>query len=218
MKTDLLEALKQIAILGGARHSIEISSKTLGKILGVSQQTASKRLIDLERAGAIKRSMSVKKQRIVLTDTGLQELRREYLGYRRIFEEDNRVYISGKAMSGLGEGRYYMMQKGYIDQFRERLGFIPYPGTLNIDLDEGEASKLQILDASPGILISGFQSGERTFGDVKCFKAKIKDIECAAIIPKRTHHRRTIEVVAEESLRRLMDIKDGNIVELVIEI
>lgn len=216
MQSDIIETLKRIALLGGSKHEIEISSKALGESMGVSQQTASKRLIDLEKSGAIRRGMSVKRQRLAITDAGLRELRKEYVEYRRIFEDDGRIYLSGKAASGVGEGRYYMSQKGYLSQFKKELDFEPYPGTLNVDLTEAEASKLQTLDAMKGIAIGGFTSEGRTFGEVKCFKAKIKDIDCAVIIPKRTHYRHTVEIVAEKRLRDILKLQDGSAVEIVV--
>ncbi len=218
MNPILIETLKRIALLGGAKRELEISSSALGSSLGVSQQAASKRLIDMEKAGAVRRGMSVKRQRVKITESGIRELRREYLEYRRIFEDRNRIYLSGKAASGVGEGRYYMSQNEYLEQFGKALGFEPYHGTLNIDLDDAEASKLQSLDASEGIVLRGFSSGGRTFGDVKCFKAKIKGAECAVIIPKRTHYRHMVEVVAAKRLRETLGIKDGDILELMIEI
>ncbi|MDD5502366.1 MAG: DUF120 domain-containing protein [Candidatus Thermoplasmatota archaeon] len=216
MQYDMIETLKRIALLGGAKHEIEISSKALGESMGVSQQTASKRLIDLEKSGAIKRGMSVKRQRITITEHGLKELRREYVEYRRIFEDDRRIYLSGVVASGVGEGRYYMSQKGYLSQFKKELGFDPYPGTLNVDLSEAEASKLQMLDAMKGVALGGFTSEGRTFGEVKCFKAKIKDIDCAVIIPKRTHYRHTVEIVAEKRLRDALGLADGSAVEIIV--
>jgi len=121
-------------------------------------------------------------------------------------------------VSGVGEGRYYVSQKEYLAQFGKALGFEPYPGTLNLDLDEAEASKLQMLDAAEGVVLRGFNSQGRTFGDVKCFRAKISDVECAVIIPKRTHYRHTVEVVAAKRLREALGIKDGGAVELVISL
>ena len=39
-----------------------------------------------------------------------------------------------KIVSGMGEGAYYMSLKGYRNQFIEKLGYEPYPGTLNVKL------------------------------------------------------------------------------------
>jgi len=41
-------------------------------------------------------------------------------------------------VSGKGEGRFYSSKRKYAEQFSENLGFLPYPGTLNVKLDGGE--------------------------------------------------------------------------------
>ena len=52
--------------------------------------------------------------------------------------KNKRVVLTGRVKSGLGEGRYYMSQKGYRAQFAKRLGIDPYPGTLNLRLSRAE--------------------------------------------------------------------------------
>ena len=44
--------------------------------------------------------------------------------------------VVGEVSSGLGEGRYYISRKSYIIQFQEKLGFIPFLGTLNIRVSQ----------------------------------------------------------------------------------
>lgn len=56
-------------------------------------------------------------------------LRTQYHAYRRIFEGPAKLTVSGHVASGLGEGRYYLSQPGYVVQFTERLGYAPYPVT-----------------------------------------------------------------------------------------
>ena len=36
----------------------------------------------------------------------------------------------------MGEGSYYMSLKGYKKQFKEKLGYEPFPGTLNLKLED----------------------------------------------------------------------------------
>jgi len=65
----------------------------------------------------------------------------------------------GRVVGGLGQGQYYISRKGYRNQFFQKLGFVPFPGTLNIKLDE---------PFNPGphqILIEGFREEERSLGN-----------------------------------------------------
>ena len=41
-----------------------------------------------------------------------------------------------KIASGLGQAQYFLTLEGYGRQFLQRLGFVLFPGTLNIPLEE----------------------------------------------------------------------------------
>jgi riboflavin kinase len=116
--------------------------------------------------------------------------------------------------SGLGEGAFYMRQKGYRDQFRKKLWFEPYEGTLNLKMAGPDLAKMQVLQDSPGIEIAGFEAGGRTFGGAKCFLATAGRVDCAVIMPIRTHHTDVLEVISKHYLRNALGIKDGDIVEM----
>ena len=52
--------------------------------------------------------------------------------------------IEGEIVSGLGKGSYFLSQEFYTKEFEKNLGFIPYPGTLNVIVSEeylGEINK-----------------------------------------------------------------------------
>ena len=51
--------------------------------------------------------------------------------------------VTGVLFSGLGEGAYYIMIKGYRKQFQSKLGFDPFPGTLNLRLDSTVDRKIR---------------------------------------------------------------------------
>lgn len=204
--------------MGGIRGFIEVSSQDLAQRLETSQQTSSRRILELERYGYIRREKGVRRQLIRLTDQGVGLLLDEYGAYKRIFEQDQQLRLKGRVASGLGEGRYYLDQKGYIEQFESKLGFRPYPGTLNIEVRGPELNKLRILKSSHAIAIEPFHDKERTFGAVDAWNAQIADVACAAILPKRTHHTRTLEVIASEYLRDRLKLKDGDEVEVVVRL
>ena len=112
----------------------------------------------------------------------------------------------------MGEGKYYMGMTGYKNQFKEKLGFAPYPGTLNIKLRGAEdLSARQSLSGLPGTHIEGFKEENRTFGSVKCFSAEVEGINGAVVMPKRTHHAPdTLEVISETHIRSQLKLEDGD--------
>jgi len=57
----------------------------------------------------------------------------------------------------------------------------------------------------------------RTYGAVKAFRARIRGIESAVVMPERTHHPSdVIEVVAPVKLRDVLGLRDGDRVEIEI--
>jgi len=211
-----VETIKAIALLGGIKEFVNLSSRELGRLIGVSQQSASQRILELVREGLVARDLATRRQRIRLTPKGAEVLRKEYADYQRIFEVKETLTIAGSVTSGLGEGAFYMRQRGYKDQFRKKLWFEPYEGTLNLKISGGDVAKLRILQESPGIEISGFEAGGRTFGGAKCFLATLGHIDCAVIMPIRTHHTDVLEVISKHYLRTAVGLKDGDVVELIV--
>lgn len=211
-----LQVLKHLAMEGAMEDFIPVSSGELGRDLGLSQQTASRRILDLLDKGLIHRELGARRQMIRLTEDGMKALQSEYADYVSIFEVRDRVTLRGTVVSGLGEGRYYIEQNGYREQFRKLLDMDPFVGTLNIRLAGEDRGKIQLLRRSTGVPLRGFTQGSRTFGAVKAFHALLGDIRCAVVMPQRSHHMDTIEIISEHQLRSLLDVRDGDDVELQV--
>jgi riboflavin kinase len=217
-KDRLIIALRKIALMGGMHDYISISSRELGDTLGMSQQSASKRILELLGEGWIQRDLGARRQRIRLTDKGIGALRHEYSEYQRIFETRDHVLLHGEVVTGMGEGQYYVNQEGYQEQFLSMLGFKPYEGTLNVRVQSSDMHNLSLLQGAKGIRIKGFERNGRTFGDVVCYLAKVQNIECAVVVPKRSHYEDIIEVICKYHLRRTLGLKDADVVEVRIQI
>lgn len=214
-----VDTLKHIALLGGVNAYVALSSRELGRALGVSQQSASQRILELLAAGLIERDLAARKQRVRLSAKGLDVLRREYADYRRVFElHEGGLHVRGTVASGLGEGAFYMKQRGYKEQFRRKLGFEPYEGTLNLRLRGADLSTLDILRDEEGVLIEGFSDGGRTFGGAKCLPATVNGVDCQVILPLRTHHTDTVELIARAHLRSKLGLADGDVVDVELRL
>lgn len=216
MKPYLLQTMKELALLGAMRNKIEISSLELAKQLETSQQTASRYLLELDKQGMIIRELGIKKQLIQITNDGTELLQKERLLYQQIFELTDKVHFKGKVISGMGEGRYYTEQNGYVEQFKEKLGFIPYPGTLNVEIKYIERNKLRLLKTYTAITINEFKAENRTFGSVVCFRANINGVDGAIVLPLRSHYSNILELMSPHFLRETLNLKDGDEVEVVI--
>lgn len=216
MKPYLLQMLKELALLGAIKDRIEVSSLEVANHLGTSQQTASRYLLELDEMEMITRELGIKKQLIQMTNLGKDVLHEEYLQYQQIFEVTNRVYLTGKVISGMGEGKYYTGQEGYVNQFKEKLDFVPYPGTLNVEIKHIERNKIRLLKKYNAIIIDEFENNNRTFGGARCFRATIENTDGAIILPLRSHYSNILEFISPLCLREKLDLKDKDEVKIVI--
>ncbi len=206
-----------LAEAGGARTPVEMSSREVGAKLSVSQQAADRYLVSLARRGYLHRTFGGRKQRLTVTAAGLELLRGEYHGYRRLFEGQARLRFEGQVTSGLGEGRYYMSQPGYVVQFLERLGYTPFPGTLNVRVEPEVLARIGSVRHWKGLRIDGLQANGRTFGGATCYAGRVQGRPCHLIQPDRSHYEDVVELIAPESLREALRLKDGDRVVVEVE-
>ncbi|MEK6828162.1 MAG: DUF120 domain-containing protein [Nanoarchaeota archaeon] len=121
--------------------------------------------------------------------------------------DDKKLILNGIIVRGIGEGAYFMSMQHYQKEIRKKLGFNAYPGTLNLKVNKKQANTLK--NFAP-IKINGFKLKNKTFGGADCFKAKIKNINGAIIIPHLTKHKDIIEFIASIHLKSELNIKDGD--------
>jgi len=214
MRPILLKTLKILALQGGTRHSIHISSTELAVKLGISQQSASRHIIDLEKKNLLKKRYAQGGQIVNINEKGIAILRKEFTEYGLIFGTEKNVAMIGTLETGLGEGGYYISKEGYMQQFNKKLNWEPYKGTFNLRLSDDEVPKIEAMKAAEGILIEGFEEEGRTFGKAWIFKCILKNKDkvvenCAIISPKRTHYKRVVEIISPVFLRKELDVKDG---------
>jgi riboflavin kinase, archaea type len=208
LKSEELQLLRSIAAAGGNLTPVVLTSKEAGHELDVSQQAADRYLVHLAAIGYVTRTLAARRQRVMVTPAGLERLRHEYHSLRRIFEGPGRLRFSGIVVSGLGEGGYYLSQPGYVIQFSERLGYKPYPGTLNVRLSPREVVKVGALQHWKGVRIDGYQASGRTFGGATCYAARLNGRDCHLIAPDRSHYQDVVEFIAPVYLRGALHLKD----------
>ena len=124
--------------------------------------------------------------------------------------------ITGTVTTGLGKAAYFLGQDFYKNQFHERLGFIPYPGTLNIIVEGDNLDNIkEMKNSCPNII-----KPDQDFGAVKYITAKLENIITGAIVfpAKTTHEEHYLEFIARDNLREKLNLSDGDKVCLDIEI
>lgn len=126
------------------------------------------------------------------------------------------MVIRGRVFSGTGVGRAFVSLKWVEDQIASKLGFAPYPGTLNLRIDDRMSDRLKgLLERHRGITIEPIDS---SFYPGRCFRARIGDrVEGALVLPLVPNYPSDqIEIIAPFCLRKLLGLRDGQ--ELSIEI
>ncbi len=211
----------KLAEMGAHRRIAKISTEYLAEKLDASQQTASRYLIELENKGLIKRTVTPEGCLIKITDAGLKELQKLYSNLRFLMEAayPPSITLEGVVFTGLGEGAYYIALERYRKQFMEKLGFDPYPGTLNLKLvTDYDVKARSELEAYPAIEVEGFKNENRTFGHVKCYPVIVENkVKGALISALRSHYDSSvIEVIAPIFLRKYLKLKDGHKVKVEV--
>jgi len=213
--------LYKLAEMGARHKDIRASTKLLAEKIGVSQQSISRNLIEMERLGWIQRVNTHEGNLIKISSLGETQLRNIHTSLNIVFGEKHPAYITidGTVFSGLGEGAYYVTRPVYRKQFVEKLGFDPFPGTLNVKVTSEYDNKLKNeLGDYPGIEIEGFKNKDRTYGSVKCFAAMINNKEKATVVyALRSHYPYSVmEIISPANLRKRLKLRDGNKVRIQI--
>ena len=203
--------------MSGGKGELVTNTNALAQMLGVSQQTGSNLLRELASEGLVVRHMSREGERVMLTPKAYALLAQEFSGVS-VDElsgkaEAMTLRIKGRVFTGKGEGAYYMSQKGYSEQIKKKLGFSPYPGTLNLKLESfEELNKLILLYNTPSVVLKGFSTHERAFGDVSCYPVKVEGVSNSFLVrsDRTTYDFMTVELISDKNLRKAMNLSDGD--------
>ncbi len=125
----------------------------------------------------------------------------------------NELTFRGIVFTGLNEGGYYVSLDGYAAGFSKALEFRPFAGTLNLRLNNGAMiEQRRRLDLMRGVDVPGFSDGKRSYGPVKCFRARIgSKLPGAVLAIERTHYDSSVlEVISPVNLRKSLGLKDGD--------
>jgi riboflavin kinase len=217
IKPSLLITLYKLIEVGAYPDEVIFTTTELARLLGASQQTASRHLIELEKLGLVHRVRLGRRESVKITNIGVKHLDKMFITLKRAFEmKKAETIFEGTVFSGMGEGAYYVNQEAYKQQFLSKLRFQPYPGTLNLRVHKEDQEEVRLLEASPFILIEGFTDGGRSFGPAKCFLSKIADkADGALILPVRTHYSGdVVELISSKFLREELHLKDGDTIKV----
>lgn len=128
------------------------------------------------------------------------------------------LVLTGKIISGAGEGAYFTQIEWVRRQCDEKLGFTPYPGTLNLEISRDDLFMVESLDLAEGIELV---SPDPKFCNAKAFRVLLGEIKGAIIMPEekvRIHQKNIIEIIAPLNLKTSLNVKDGDMVTLFLNV
>jgi len=222
VKSIHLQTLLELLLLGAKESPVKLSTMDLARKIGKSQQAASKHLSELEQQRFVERMVEGSDSYVKLTRKGVDAMAELHSTLTNALEKKRRICeISGTLFTGLGEGAYYVALRGYRRQFITKLGFDPFPGTLNLRLiSKIDRALRRDLEYHIGIGIEGFDDGERTYGKAKCFRSTVNNkIKGAVLAVERTHYDDSVlEIIAHQNIRDVLKVSDGDTITVQIDI
>jgi CTP-dependent riboflavin kinase len=127
--------------------------------------------------------------------------------------------ILGRLATGAGQGKHFTELDWARQQFRDKLGIDPFPGTANLIVDDSESMEVwDRLKATPGVRIDNPNDGPHDC-DARCYPVGIDGrIDAAIVIPEVPGYSPVqVEVIAAVGLRDALEIEDGDSLTLEIK-
>ena len=125
--------------------------------------------------------------------------------------------ITGKIVSGVKQGAFFTQLDWVQEQCLEKLGFKPFPGTLNLEIAIENMAIIGALQAQAGFELvppdSNYCSG-------LVYPITVEGISGAIVAPAadvRVHAKNIIEVISRLGLKDALGVEDGDWVTLTIE-
>ena len=124
-----------------------------------------------------------------------------------------KIDLAGRVFTGQGEGKKYVKLSWVRRQIKEKIGFNPYPGTLNLRLDEENVKRRVLLEKDATLRVchsEGYCTG-------LLFKASLNGGTCGVVIPQvENYPENVLEVVASVNLKQKLRLRDGDLVTVTV--
>jgi CTP-dependent riboflavin kinase len=125
--------------------------------------------------------------------------------------------IAGRIVSGIKQGAFFTQLDWVQEQCLEKLGFKPFPGTLNLEIPDENMTIIEALQLQEGMELVpptlNFCSGF-------VFPITIEGIFGAIVAPAadvRVHGKNIIEIISHLGLKDALGVGDGDWVTLTID-
>jgi CTP-dependent riboflavin kinase len=122
--------------------------------------------------------------------------------------------ISGMVQSGIGKGCFFTSVDWVVRQCKDKLGYAPFPGTLNVRVCDEDLPKLAHFLAQTD---TALVPSDKTFCSAPLKKIEVSGISAAIVLPSedvRVHDQCILEIISPCSFKQSLGLKDGDRVKL----
>ena len=127
--------------------------------------------------------------------------------------------LVGRLATGIGQGEHFTRLDWARAQFIGRLGIDPYPGTVNMIVDDPNSMPVWVrIKRTPGIRIDNPGDGPHDC-DARSYPVTVAgSIEGAIVVPEVDNYPSAqVEIIAYISVRAALGIEDGDPVQIVLK-
>lgn len=126
------------------------------------------------------------------------------------------LVLTGKIVSGVRQAAYFTQLDWVQDQCLEKLGFRPYPGTLNLEIEKNSLSVLKKLQEQEA---TNLIPADPNFCTARVLPVSLGSAKGAIIIPAedvQVHGKNIVEIIAPVSIKDALNVNDGDSVNVII--
>lgn len=124
--------------------------------------------------------------------------------------------ITGKIVGGAKQGAFFTRLEWVQGQCLKKLGFTPWPGTLNLEIPLDRAAVIEELKLKNGIELV---SPDSSYCSGHVLPVSVEGIPAALVFPAedvRVHKKNVLEIISPRWLKKELGVKDGDGVTLTI--
>lgn len=128
---------------------------------------------------------------------------------------ENCIEISGFIQSGIGRGSFFTSVEWVVRQCESQLGYVPYPGTLNVRIRNRDLHKLEKFFQETDMELI---PDDPAFCSAPVKKVTVNGIPAAVVLPAevvRVHENHVIEIISSCSFKASLGLKDGDQVTIL---
>ena len=125
----------------------------------------------------------------------------------------------GRVATGKGQGAHFTRLDWAREQFLDKLGIDPFPGTINLIVDDPNSVNVwNRLKGTAGVRIDNPNDGPNDC-DARCYPVSIDGrIDAAIVLPEVAGYSPLkIEIIAATGIRDALDVDEGDPLRLEIQ-